>query len=130
MSDKKQNAIDLETIRAIKELLGNSHRQDAVPVVSVPRDRDSFATFTGGLRENWVFVMALFAIGIWGTNQLSDINAVNITQQNQIDQNIKQLEVLTTAFNASQQAANTSSNEIVRRLDNMQKDIEIIKASK
>lgn len=117
--------LDLEQIKLMKELFGQQHpTQPAVPVVNV-QDKDSFASFTNGLRQNWTFVLALFAVGFWIVQSVFAINAINATQTKDIEANSKAIDEIRAAIDRQDQ----SNAEIIRRLDNVQKDIEIIKAS-
>lgn len=115
--------VDLEQLKAIKELLGQQSTQNAVPVVSVPQDKDSFASFTGGLRQNWVFVMAIVATGLWFVNSIADGRSTDMAQQNDIDAATAAI----VEIKATLDSFESGNTEILRRLDAVQKDIEFIK---
>lgn len=126
--------IDLETLKAVKELMTHHHMGEVVPVGRQRRDEDSFSVFTEGLRSNWVFVVAIVGIGMWIVNGLNDQKSVNAFQDVQIKANvsditqnaadIEQLNKNVTSLNQSQVA---SYNELVRRLDSLQSSIDALK---
>lgn len=97
-------------------------------------DHDSFAALTGGLKNNWVLLMAIFAIGGWVVTNLNDTKNVNVLQDSRIESNEKAVEAigisvttLTNEMRNNVNINNSTNNEILRRLDLVQKDIEIIK---
>lgn len=125
--------IDLETLKVMKEIFTHQNMGEVVPVHPA-KDRDSFAEFTGGLRQNWVFVIALFSIGFWLISNTFEIQNQNQQQDTRIESaetaivNLnKQYEGLRDDTGDGFEAVNTTSNEIIRRLDALQKDIEVIK---
>lgn len=118
--------IDLEQAKMLKELFGGpSSTQPAVPVISVPQDRDSFASTRSALKDNWIFLVALFGTGMWVMNAVNDGQTVNINQQNEIDRNTAAIVELKDIATSGQ----TNTADIIRRLDNLQKDLEVIKAA-
>lgn len=125
-------AIELEDLKVIAEMMKTPQpsqhpapHSTPVPVVQV-KDRDSFASFTTGLKDNWVFLMALFGFGMWLLTNIFQINTTNLSQ----DKNITTLELnqqqITTTVNTFVTDQNASNAEIVRKLDSLQKDIDII----
>ncbi len=101
------------------------------------RDRDSFASFTGGLRNNWIFVIALFGVGFWIVTNVNESKNLNTIQDGKIESTVRAIEVLTQNMNdlTTESRANVRSNdntnsEILRRLDLVQKDIDFIKQQK
>lgn len=126
--------IDLETLKAVKEMMTHHHMGEVVPVGRQNRNEDSFSVFTEGLRSNWVFVVALVAVGMWVVNGLNDQRSVNAFQDVQIKANvaditknaadIEQLDKNLSALNQSQVA---NYNELVRRLDSLQASIDALK---
>ena len=125
--------VDLETLKAMKEILTHQHVGEVVPVAPV-KDRDSFASFTGGLRENWVFVVALFSVGFWLISNTFQIQNVNEQQDTRIESNAAAIINLNKEFESFEEdtgnafeANDVINNEIIRRLDALQKDIEVIK---
>lgn len=127
--------IDIEQLKLIKELLASPHQNmgEIVPVHPA-KDRDSFAEFTGGLRQNWVFVIALFSIGFWLISNTFEIQNQNQQQDTRIEStetailNLnKQFETFEQETGNSLEATSVINNEIIRKLDALQKDIEVIK---
>lgn len=114
---------DVELIKTIAEVMKpGSNSQPAVPVVSVPQDRDSFANLTGGLRQNWPLILALFGFGMWLMNAINDSQTTNLNQQNEIDRNTAAIQELKSLVTDGQ----TANAEIIRKLDNLQKDVDIL----
>jgi exonuclease VII small subunit len=102
----------------------------------VASDRDSFATFTGGLRENWIFVGAVFAAAMWLFNGQSDARNVDTIQQTAIDANAAQITALESKLDDLEQSLNDKFDEaadlnaeVIRRLDSVQREVEIINAN-
>lgn len=100
-------------------------------------DHDSFASFTGGLRNNWVFVMAVVAIAWWIINSVTNAQNINVIQDSKIESTVKAITDLTSNVNnltnqvqTNVRTSDAANNEIVRRLDLVQKDIDIIKSQK
>jgi len=126
--------IDLEQLQAMKELLTHQRMGEVVPVHNNTQ-KDTFSIFTDGLRSNWIFVMALVAVGMWlinGSNEQRSVNAFqdvqlkttveDIAQANSdIDQNTKNIQTL----NATQV---TNYNDIVRRMDALQNAVDGLKS--
>lgn len=87
-------------------------------------DHDSFATFRGGLRENWPFFIAIVGVAMWVFNSFGNQVTTNLQQDARID-------VLT---NSLTQLTNTVSNLSLQvEKDNdtktqIQQDIALIKA--
>jgi hypothetical protein len=79
-----------------------------------------------GLRNNWMFVTALAAVAFWLTQNIFDIKTVNTTQTGDITENKARIEKLEESIEDNRQ----TSSEIIRRLDAVQKDIEVIKTQK
>ncbi|MBL0320487.1 MAG: hypothetical protein IPP74_14525 [Alphaproteobacteria bacterium] len=87
-------------------------------------DRDSFASFTSGLRTNWVFIIAVAGVAMWVFNSFSAVDAVNVQQDAQIQAitvSITQLTANVVALTAKSEADNQNQNLI-------QQDIALIKA--
>jgi hypothetical protein len=125
--------IDLEQLKVMKEIFTHQHMGEVVPVQAAP-SRDSFAVFTDGLKNNWIFVMAVFAVGMWMFNSINDQKSANAFQDVQIKTNIEdisqnaadieQLDKNLSTLNQSQVAG---YNELVRRLDSLQASIDALK---
>lgn len=118
------NDADLQKFRQMKEMFSQ-------------HDSDSFASFTGGLRSNWYFVMAIFAVGFWIVTNVNDSKNTNIIQDGKIDGNAKAVEILTTnvttlttEMHTNQREADGVNSEIIRRLDLLQKDVDTLKSTK
>lgn len=125
--------VDLETMKVMKELFTHQHMGEVVPVQSAP-PRDSFAVFTDGLRNNWVFVMAVLAVGMWMFNSINDQKSANAFQDVQIKTNIEDIsqnaadiEQLDKNITTLNQTQVSSYNELVRRLDSLQASIDALK---
>lgn len=99
---------------------------EAIKALLVNRPGDSFASFTSDLRKNWMFIMALFAVGFWIVTNVLQINSINLTQDRDIKMNTTDIRDLTNTLDTWQQDQNTSNAEIVRKLDSLQKDIDIL----
>jgi len=127
--------VDLETLKAIKELMvqPNQHMGQVVPIAPT-REKDSFISFTDGLRSNWIFVMALVAGGMWLINSANAQQRINDFQNTEIESSIediaqntadiKKLDVNMQTLNATQVA---NYNDIIRRMDALQASIENLK---
>lgn len=87
-------------------------------------DRDSFASFTSGLRSNWVFIIAMFAVATWVFNSFTSQTTVNLQQDARIDtltSNMSQLTATVESLASQVDGDNESQNAI-------QQDIALIKA--
>lgn len=100
-------------------------------------DHDTFGMLTGGLRNNWPLLMALFGIGWWIITSVSASQNINVVQDGKIEATAKAVSELTinvtslaNQFQTNVRANDTANNEILRRLDLVQKDIDIIKTQK
>lgn len=126
-------AIELEDLKVIAEMMKAPqpvpHHTQPVSVVPV-RDKDSFAAFTMGLKDNWIFLMALFGFGMWLVTNVFQMNTVNLSQDKDIDSNTKNIQTLTTTFDGWRTDQNSSNAEIVRKLDSLQKDIDVLSGKK
>lgn len=49
------------------------------------QDHDSFAVFRSGLKDNWIFLTALVATGLWIFNQFGVLDAVNSRQDFELE---------------------------------------------
>lgn len=87
-------------------------------------DRDSFASFTSGLRSNWVFIIAVFAMATWIFNSFTGQTTTNLQQDARIDtltSNVAQLTSTVGGLASQVDGDNKTQNEI-------QQDIALIKA--
>lgn len=116
--------VDLEQLKAMRELFGSqqSNTQPAVPVISVPQDHDSFASTRNALKENWIFLAALFGAGMWILNAINTGQTTDINQQNEINRNTAAISELKQFVLAGQ----TANQEIIRKLDILQRDVDIL----
>lgn len=114
-------ALEKDDLQAIADLLKGG-KERSVQVA----DRDSFASFTSGLRDNWPFLMALFAVGFWVVTNIMQINNINISQDGKIDSNASDIKSLSTDFKTFTDGQSSSNSEVIRRLDSLQKDINIL----
>lgn len=127
--------IDDKTLEAIREINRMMQGPPAPPIQM--HDRDSFASFTSGLRNNWMFVMAMVAVMMWGFNKLSTIDSINVDQDRRISTNAQDIAALTGNISNLTSAVDTkfdnlsnTNNDVIRRLDSLQKDIDVIKGNK
>lgn len=131
---KKDKQIDLETLQMVKDMMTHKHYGEVTPVHLSQKDHDSFADFTSGLRQNWVFVIALFSVGFWLISNTFETQNINQQQDNRIESNAAAIVNINKSFEGFQvdtraafQNVGDTNNEIIRRLDALQKDIEVIK---
>lgn len=124
--------IDIETIKMVKELLGATGNAN-----TPPGDRDSFASFIGGLRENWVFVLAMMGAFFWLNTHINSNIQTNSQQDTHIQSLIETVQQLTENMGVLNEKVDTVTsgqnvvnNEIIRRLDALQTTVEFIKANK
>jgi hypothetical protein len=126
--------IDIETLKAMKDIMTppNQHMGQVVPV-STP-DKDSFSTFTSGLRDNWIFVMAIFAFSLWLLQNINTVTATNNYQDTQIKTNIEDISQAQADIEQNEkniQTVNSSQitnyNDVIRRLDQLQASIDSVK---
>lgn len=127
--------IDIETLKAMKDIMTppNQHMGQVVPVTSPP-DKDSFTTFTSGLRDNWIFVMAIFAFSLWLLQNINTVTAKNDYQDTQIETNIQDIEQAHVDIQQMEKNVQTldnvqtaNYNDVVRKLDQLQASIDAIK---
>lgn len=114
--------LDIDDIRVIQELMGGPRTQTAVPTVQV--QKDSFDTFTGGLSKGWPFILAMCSIAFWLIQSIIGINSTLQQHDTRITQNVEAIKSIDSKLDANV----VSNNDIIRRLDNLQKDVEILKA--
>lgn len=128
--------IDIETLKAMKDIMTppNQHMGQVVPVTPPDRDKDSFSTFTSGLRDNWIFVMAIFAFSLWLLQNINTVTATNDFQTTQIETNIEDISQAQADIDQNEkniQTVNASQitnyNDVVRRLDQLQTSIDAVK---
>lgn len=126
--------IDIETLKAMKEIMTppNQHMGQVVPVTS--QNKDSFSTFTSGLRDNWIFVMAIFAFSLWLLQNINTVTAKNDYQDTQIETNIQDIEQAHVDIQQMEKNVQTldnvqtaNYNDVVRRLDQLQASIDAVK---
>lgn len=119
----KQN-VTLEDVLAIVDKVAgrNTQTQTAVPTVQVQRP-DSFEILTGGILRGWPLITGILALAAFLFNMNSAIQAheANITANTHAIQQIE------TKLDSQATVNNTNNNEVVRRLDNLQKDVDILK---
>lgn len=114
--------LDIDDIRTIMEVMGNkSQSQTVVPTMQV--DKDSFSSFTGGLQKGWPFILAISSIVFWLMQSIFGINSTLIAHDTRITNNTGKI----IAIENKLDSIDVASNEIIRRLDNLQKDLEILK---
>lgn len=123
----EKQTIDIETLKLAKELLGGKK----------PEDRDTFATFTGGLRENWIFVMAVMGVFFWVNTQINSNIQTDARQDTHIQSLIETVQQLTENMgvlngkvDSTVDAQSVTNSEIIRKLDALQTTVEFIKANK
>lgn len=87
-------------------------------------DHDSFATFTSGLRNNWVFLIAIMGVAMWVFNNFSGQTATNLQQDAKIEALTANMGQLTaTVSTLAAQVEGESKNQ-----SQIQQDIALIKA--
>lgn len=126
--------IDLEQMKAMKELFSNDHVGQIVPLHRQTPDKDSFSVFTSGLRENWIFVMAIFAFSLWLLQNINTVTATNDSQDRQIQTNVADISQLQVDLDQTEKNIQTLNNiqtanynDLVRRLDSLQSSIDAVK---
>lgn len=126
--------IELEDVIKLKEAFSNQHMGEIVPVHG--QDKDSFASFRGGLKDNWIFIGAVFALGMFVFNNLNDGKATDIAQDNKIEanailiqENSKAIDQLTQNLQSTNTNYITGYNEIIRKIDSIQTAVDTLKAS-
>lgn len=87
-------------------------------------DKDSFASFTSGLRSNWVFIIGIFALATWVFNNFTGQTTTNLQQDARIDALTSNVSQLTSTV-ASLATRVDGGNETLNRL---QQDVAVIKA--
>jgi hypothetical protein len=126
--------IDIETLKAMKDIMTppNQHMGQVVPVATP--DKDSFTTFTSGLRDNWIFVMAIFAFSLWLLQNMNAVSATNDYQDRQIQTNVEDIAQAQLDIDQNEkniQTVNSSQitnyNDLVRRLDQLQASVDSVK---
>lgn len=124
--------VDLETMKVIKELLTHQHYGEIVPTHAAPKD--TFSEFTSGLRNNWVFVIAVIGFSLWLLNSINGVQNINTFQDAQIktniadiSQNATNIDQLNKNITTLNQSQITNYNELVRRLDSLQSSIDALK---
>lgn len=117
--------LDLEDVRTIMDLVnGGKSTQTVVPTMQV--DKDSFSAFTGGLSKGWPFILTVGSIGFWMVQSIYGINSTLTQHDARITQNAEAIK----AIDMKLDTFTVSNNEIIRRLDNMQKDLDILKTGR
>lgn len=91
-------------------------------------DKDSFATAGSFLRNNWPILITLVGAIIYIPSQFSENTSINRAQDLQIERTAKEVQELSASFEAFQTAQNLANNDIVRRLDKIQTDVDTLKA--
>lgn len=87
-------------------------------------DHDSFASFTQGLRSNWVFLIAVVGIAMWVFNNFGNLGTTNLQQDAKIEALASSLSQLTAAVSTlSLQVGKDNENQA-----QIQQDIALIKA--
>lgn len=127
----RQPILTTEDVLKMIELARGEDRRTTttvVPTMQVQTDRDSFATAGNFLRNNWPILVTLAAAILYIPSQFSEIKSTNVAQQVQIDRNSEELKLLSASFKDSQDSQITVNNDIVRRLDKIQTDVDTLKA--
>lgn len=120
----KQNLTLEDVITIVDKVAGRSSQtQTAVPTVQVQKP-DSFESLTSGAMKGWPFIMFVLVIGY---TVVTNFNTITSTNENQ-DQRIQQNAEAIRSIEGKLDDATTASNEIIRRLDNLQKDLELLKS--
>lgn len=132
MEEENKKNIDINTIKAIRELIASFQ----IMPTQRTEDKDSFASFTGGLRNNWMFVIATFTFVAWLINSNSNIRTVNLTQDTQIAQSAQAIVNLNNDYQTNKNKVESKfeqtdgvSAEILLKLTSIQKDIDSIRAN-
>lgn len=122
--------LNIEDIRMLQELLGTDKRTTQTVVPTMQVTKDSFSTTVDAFTRGWPFIIALISAAFWivqgfSTNSalFAELKAANDKQDLKIEQNAKSIEILV----ANEDKSLETSNEVIRRLDNIQKDVEILK---
>lgn len=87
-------------------------------------DRDSFASFTTGLRSNWPFLIGIIGAAMWVFTNFNGQTTLNLQQDARIDAlttNVAQLTVMVENLATQQDGDNENQSKI-------QQDIALIKA--
>lgn len=111
--------IDIETLRAVADAM-KSHR-------TTTHDSDSFADLTSGLRKNWIFLGALAVGAMWVIGGINTASSINQTQETKIAETAQAIINLNKSFDEFKGVTDNNYNELIRRMDSFQKDIEFIK---
>lgn len=126
--------VDLETLKTLKEVFTHHHVGEVVPVHT--QQKDTFSIFTGGLRDNWPFVLAVVGVSLWLINSNNEQKNINAFQDVQIKTNAEDIAALTVSIsqvNTGLQTSNTnhlnSYNELIRKIDGLQAAIEALKSA-
>lgn len=126
--------LDPDTIANLQKLAPLFQMPAATAAV---HEKDSFSSFVGGVRQNWIFIAAMISVLFWGFNQLSAIDTVNADQDRRITTSAQDLATLTNTMSEFIKTVDNkfdtqgdNMNEIIRRLDSLQKDVDIIKGDK
>lgn len=123
--------VDLETLKAIKELMTHQHYGEIVPTHS---DKDSFATLTTGAVKNWPLIAIIVTVSLFVFNAINDGKTTDQFQNAQIEDNIAAIQV--NAKNIIQNDSNIRSlqssqtdnyNELIRKIDSLTTSIETLK---
>ena len=98
--------------------------------------KDTFSIFTGGLRENWIFIAAIFSVGWWLVTGINEQKNVNVFQDAQIKTNAEDIAAVTASIgqlNTSLQTSNTNNlnsyNELIRKIDGLQAAIDTLRSA-
>ena len=114
-----ENALTL--LKGLKDLSSGKDTQSVVPTMQV--DKDSFASFTSGVAKGWPFFLAMASIAFWLIQSIFGINSTLAQHDSRIMQSAEAVK----GIEAKIDIQTISGNEIIRRLDNLQKDLEILK---
>ena len=124
---KKEN-LTLEEVLAIVDKVGgrNTQMQTAVPTVQVQKP-DSFEVLTGGILKGWPFITMLVGSVLWISQSIFSINSTLQAHDTRIIANTAAIKAVEDRADSQAVAQNASNNDVVRRLDNLQKDVDILK---
>lgn len=111
-----------------------SDLRDAAGSSSSKKDNDSFSEVVGGVRSNWMIIMAAFSVCFWLISNTFEIKNTNNAQDSRISSNETAIVNLNKDYKDFQvktesnfEAQSNVNGEILRTLQSVQKDIEFIK---